>query len=161
LLTSVMFMVSFLPNLLFGSFAGVLVDRWDRKRTMVIASALQVLAILPLVLVTSPDRVWIVFVSGFAEATLGSFFSPAESALLPQLVDKDRLASANALSGVNRNLARLLGPALGGLIIATWGLDGVILGDALSFGVAALLIAPVRAPRQDTMSEPANSDVET
>src|SRR5689334_24803417 len=50
LLTSVMFMVSFLPNLLFGSLVGVLVDRWDRKRTMVVASALQVLAIVPLLL---------------------------------------------------------------------------------------------------------------
>ncbi len=157
LLTSIMFMVSFLPNLLFGSFAGVLVDRWDRKRTMVVASALQVLAILPLLFVTSADRAWIVFASGFAESTLGLFFTPAESALLPLLVDKERLASANALSGVNRNLARLLGPALGGLIIATRGLDGVILGDALSFGVAAFLIAPVRAPGHAAASEPANT----
>jgi MFS family permease len=157
LLTSIMFMVSFLPNLLFGSFAGVLVDRWDRKRTMVIASALQVLAILPLLLVTSADRAWIVFASGFAESTLGLFFTPAESALLPLLVEKERLASANALSGVNRNLARLLGPALGGLIIAMWGLDGVILGDAISFGLAALLIAPVRTPGRVAPSEPSEN----
>jgi len=160
LLTSVTLMAAFVPNLLFGSLAGVFVDRWNRKRTMVFANALQALAVLPLLLVASADQIWIVYAAAFAESTISLFFRPAESALLPLLVDEGRLASANALGGVNSNLARLVGPALGGLAIAAWGLGGVIWGDAASFVLAALLIGliPARLARPVRAPEGADSD---
>jgi MFS family permease len=143
LLTSTMLMASIVPNLLFGSLAGVFVDRWNRKWTMVIASALQAGAMVPLLFVSSPERIWLVYISAFAEATLGLFFRPAASALLPRLVDEKHLVAANSLSGVNSNLARLVGPALGGVVVATLGLGGIIWSDLASFAVAALLIALV------------------
>src|SRR5258706_11916440 len=149
LLTSATLMAASAPTLLFGSLAGVFVDRWNRKRPMVTPNALQALAVLPLLLVASADRVWIVYAAAFAESTISLFFRPAESALLPLLVEEERLASANALGGVNSTLARLAGPALGGLAIAAWGLGGVIWGDAASFVLSALLIAliPARSAR--------------
>ncbi|HEV2457926.1 MAG TPA: MFS transporter, partial [Ktedonobacterales bacterium] len=60
LATSLMLLASSVPNVLLGSVAGVFVDRWDRKRTMVITNALLALGLLPLLLVRSLDRVWIV-----------------------------------------------------------------------------------------------------
>lgn len=157
LLTSVTLMAAFAPNLLFGSLAGVLVDRWDRKWTMVCANLLQAAAVAPLLLVTTADQIWIVYASVFATSSISLFFRPAESALLPLLVDEERLVSANALGGVNSNLARLIGPALGGLAIAAWGLGGVIWGDAASFILAALLVATIRpgAARITPAAEPA------
>src|SRR4051812_26063594 len=56
-----MLLASTLPGILFGSFAGVFVDRWERRRTLVIVNLLQAVSILPLVLVRSVDALWIVY----------------------------------------------------------------------------------------------------
>jgi predicted MFS family arabinose efflux permease len=134
-----------IPGILFGSIAGVFVDRWDRKRTMVAASLLQAAGLLLLLPASIADWVWVVYPVVFAEATLGRFFGPAESALLPRLVGEERLLSANALNSLNDNAGRIAGSALGGLLLAAGGLGAVILLDAVSFLAAALLIARVRA----------------
>ncbi|MEP7284253.1 MAG: MFS transporter [Chloroflexota bacterium] len=94
LATSAMFVAGVLPGLLFGSIAGVFVDRWDRKRTMIITNLLQAGVLLPLLTVHSIDQVWIVYVVLFTTSTISQFFTPAESALLPLLVDEKDLASA-------------------------------------------------------------------
>lgn len=134
-----------LPRLLFGSFAGVFVDRWDRKRVMVLASIGQGVIILPLLQVTSNATMWIVFVVTFFQVTLAMFFGPAENALLPLLVREDQLLPANSLNALNNNLARLIGPPIGGAILAIWGLPGVVLFDSLTFVVAGLMILVIRS----------------
>jgi len=160
LLTSTMLMASIVPNLLFGSLAGVFVDRWNRKWTMVITSALQAGAMVPLLFVSSPDRIWLIYISAFTEATLGLFFRPAASALLPRLVDEKHLVAANSLSGINSNLARLVGPALGGMVVATLGLGGIIWSDLASFALAALLIALVSGAAARRQAAPAPEQAE-
>jgi MFS family permease len=141
LATSVMFIAQRIPSLLLGSVAGVFVDRWDRKRTMVIANLLLALGLLPLLAVQSVEQLWIVYVVAFVESALGQFFRPAENALLPQLVGEEQLIAANSLNTLNNNLARLVGPAVGGVIAGLVGLSGVILLDVASFLVAGALIA--------------------
>jgi predicted MFS family arabinose efflux permease len=84
------------------------------------------------------------------KSTLGSFMGPAENALLPRLVDEEHLATANALNTLNNNLARLVGPALGGAVLAYLGFTYAVLLDAASFVIAGLLIALIRAPRSVT-----------
>lgn len=137
---SITLIASSIPNIVLGSIAGVFVDRWDRKRTLIITNLLLALALLPLLLVRSADRVWIVYLVAFVEACIEQFFSPAQSALLPTLVKEDHLVQANSLNSLSRNLARLVGPAVGGLIAALFSLNGIILADAASFLIAALLI---------------------
>jgi Na+/melibiose symporter-like transporter len=128
------------PAILFGSIAGVFVDRWDRKRTMIFTNLIQALVLLPLLVVHSREQIWIVYAVLFVGSTLSQFFVPAEKALLPLLVEEKYLAPANSLSALNGNLARLLGPALGGLIVGLTGLIGVAIIDAVSFVLAAALI---------------------
>lgn len=135
-----------IPSILLGSVAGTLVDRWDRKRTLVWTNALLALGLLPLFLVRTADHVWIVYAVGAFESTLQQFALPAQNALIPNLVDAEHLVPANALIALNNNLARLIGPALGGLIAAMTGLNGIILADAISFLVAAMLIAGIALP---------------
>jgi predicted MFS family arabinose efflux permease len=135
-----------LPGLLFGTVAGVFVDRWDRKRTMVAANLLQVLVILPLLLVRPGELLWLVYVVAFVMAAVWQFISPAENALLPGLVGSDRLMVANSLNAFNDNLARIAGPALGGLMVAFGGLGGVALLNGATFLLAASLIALIRSP---------------
>jgi len=144
LATSAMFAASTLPRLIFGSFAGVLVDRWDRRRTLIVGNVLQGIALLPLLAVHSADDVWYVYAVAAFESVLAQFVDPAEGAFLPRLVKPDQLVAANVMNALNNNLARLIGPAVGGLIAATFGLMGVALADAVSFFGAAALVTLIR-----------------
>ena len=140
--------VAMLPSVLFGSFAGVFVDRWDRRRTLIVSNLLLAALLLPILLVRSESLVWIVYPIMFIESCLEQFTRPAQNALLPSLVGAERIPPANSLLSVSNNLARLLGPAVGGLIAGFFGLIGVALADGASFLLAALLIALIgwRAP---------------
>lgn len=156
--TSLAFVAELLPSLLLGSVAGVYVDRWPRKEVMLVSNILLVFILLPLLLVRSADLVWIVYAVGFLQSTVAQFINPAEAALLPTLVSQDQLVTANSLSSLNQNIARLGGPALGGLIAVSTGLAGVTLIDAGSFVVAALLVALLRVPRQPEHTASETSD---
>src|SRR5215467_9863466 len=136
LATGLAFLVSRLPAIVLGSVAGVFVDRWDRKRTMVIANILLAVTLLPLLLVRSAEQVWIVYAVSAVESVLEQFVGPAQNALIPALVTEERLVAANSLNSLSSNLARLGGPALGGVVAAVWGLWGIVLGDAVSYAVA-------------------------
>lgn len=140
LATGVMFAARLLPDALFGSVAGVFVDRWDRRRTMIFVNLLMALSMLPLLIVPPTGWLWIVYAAAFAEVSAGAFLRPAENALLPRLVGAEHLMAANSLNALNNNLARLVGPALGGVAVLTLGLGGVALLNAVSFVVVAAMI---------------------
>ncbi len=142
------------PGIVFGSVAGVFVDRWDRRRTMIGVSLAQAGVIPLLILVHSPEWLWLVYVVAFIEAGLGQFFSPAENALLPTLVGEEHLVAANSLNAMNDNLARMIGPALGGVLLGVLGLSSVIWADALSYLAVGLLVALVRVPARPARPQP-------
>lgn len=137
---STVFLAELIPMLLLGSFLGVLVDRWDHRRTMIVANLLQGALLLPL-LAASADRMWIVYVVAAVEACLGAVVNPAKQALVPRLVEAEQLGTGNSLMAVADNLARLIGSPLGGLVFALVGLPGVVLVDAASYLVSAVLVA--------------------
>lgn len=143
LATSGVLIGGLIPRLLLGSVAGVFVDRWDRRITMIVADLLLAAGLLPLLFVHSADRIWIVYVVAAFEASVAQFFIPAENALLPNLVADEDLTAANGLNSFNQNLARLVGPPLGGAVVAFAGLRGVALLDAATFLVSALAISLV------------------
>jgi MFS family permease len=146
LVTATVFLVGLLPGLFVGPLAGVLVDRWDRRRTLVAVSLAQAAFLLPLLAVDGRDRLWLVYLVMAAEATLAQLNDPARNALVPTLVPGDDLVGANALIGLNGNLARLAGSPLGGLLVELSGLSGLVIGDAVSFLLGAALLALVRPP---------------
>ena len=145
LATGATLLAAFVPQVALGSVAGVLVDRWDRRRTMVACDLLRAVMLLPLVLVTR-ERIWIVYAVAFAQSCASQFFEPAEHALVPLLVPADDLLAANALNGQSANLARLTGSSVGGVVAAAGGLAAVALVDAGTFLVSAALLARVAAP---------------
>src|SRR5215213_2950812 len=157
LATAVMVAAELLPRLLFGSIAGVFVDRWDRKKVMVVASISQGLVILPLFLVNSAETLWIVYMISFIQVTFAIFFGPAENALLPLLVPEEKLIQANSLNAMNNNFARLIGPPLGGGILALWGLPGVVLFDSITFFIAGWMIFSIAQSGRATPSPQAEA----
>jgi MFS family permease len=146
LATAGMVLAGLLPQVLFSSTAGVFVDRWDRRRLMILVNLALAAVLLPL-LGVDVFGIWVVYVVIIAATILEQLFNPAEIALLPQLVGSEHLVAANSLSSLNRSLARLVGPALGGVAVALAGLTGVVVIDAASFVASAALIAliPTRA----------------
>lgn len=141
LATSGVLISGLIPRLLLGSVAGVFVDRWDRRVTMIVADLVMAAGLLPLLLVNSAGRLWIIFVVAAFMACVAQFFIPAESALLPNLVATEDLTGANSLNAFNQNLARLVGPPLGGIVVAFVGLHGVALLDAATFLLSAIAIS--------------------
>jgi predicted MFS family arabinose efflux permease len=137
-----------LPPILLGSVAGVFVDRWDRRRLMVGVNVLLAVVILPL-LAIDVVGLWVAYVVLFVASTVELLFKPAESALLPDLLENadDDLVTANALNGMNNHISRLIGPAIGGVIVATGGLVAVTLIDAVTFLASAAMIWSIRSER--------------
>jgi MFS family permease len=150
------FLTSLVPQVLAGLVAGVLVDRWDRRRTMVVANLLLAVGLLPLLLVDGASSIWVVYPVLVFEAVVETFFAPAEQAMLPRVVDESdssELVTANALNGQSHNLARLAGGGVGGVLAAVGGIPLVALADAATFLLAALLVHRIRtsgavAPRE-------------
>ena len=139
---------SALPMLLLGPIAGVFVDRWDRKRTMIVADLLRGLLVLVCLTVRTPDQVWIYYVVGFLMSCVSRFFFPAQNAVLPLIVtDKDDLLAANGLMQIVQTAGLLIGPALAGFSIGALGRAGRLscrLGDLF---LSAAAIMTMRVPR--------------
>jgi MFS family permease len=159
LVTATVFLVGLLPGLVVGPLAGVLVDRWDRRRTLVAVSLAQAAFLLPLLAVDGRGDLWIVYAVMAVEASLGQLNDPARNALVPSLVEEGDLVGANALIGLNSNLARLAGSPLGGVLVEVAGLPGLVIGDAVSFLLGAALFGLVGSPRRAAVDPAVHSPV--
>lgn len=144
-----MVLAMLIPQVTLGSFAGVLVDRRDRRRTMIACNLLLAVTLLPLMWVTDPRMVPLVYAVAAVQSGLATGFAAAEAALVPALVDENRLVTANALNGQARDVARLVGAALGGVLAAAGGIRLITIADAATFAAAAALLTLIRcrAPR--------------
>jgi MFS family permease len=153
LATGAMLAARVVPRIVLGSVAGVFVDRWNRRQTLIVANLLLALGLLPLLLVTSGEWLWLVYVVAFLQSAMAQLVTPALGALLPHLVHPRELIRANSLNALSNDISRLVGPALGGVLVSATGLAGVALLDSASFAVAATMAAltaldgrPPRAP---------------
>lgn len=130
-----------LPSLTFGLVSGVLVDRFDRKKIMVISDLARAIFVLGFLYVDSAEHIWVLYVIGFIQSSIGTFFTPARSALLPNIVPRAGLMSANSLSQTSRILFGLVGTGVAGFLIGRYENYGLIFAvDSLTFFVSLLLI---------------------
>src|SRR5919204_3517408 len=115
--------------------AGVLADRLDRRKLMVGADLARTLLVLGFLFARSPSTVWIVFPLMAVVACFSAAFEPASMAALPNLVEREDLATANALSGSVWGTMLAVGAALGGLVTALLGRDAAIGGSSSRSGL--------------------------
>lgn len=147
LATGTMFIVEILPRLFLGSLAGVFVDRWNRRKTMIVADIARALILLPLLLVHSNAWIPVIYLVAFVQTVFSQFFGPAEAALIPLLVDEQNLIAANSLNSLSEELTRLIGPTLGGFLFAAFGLTSVVCLDSASYVFSAVMILLIVMPR--------------
>jgi len=138
-----------LPGALLNSVGGVYADRFRRKPVMALGNGLRGLIILPLLAVHGPSTFWIVYLTGFASASVAAFAGPFGSAALPHIVPEENLPAANAAFSVGSNVAVLLGSPLGGLLLQRVGLSAVVMIDAFSFLVPTITISLINVPLED------------
>ncbi len=148
------FVFAAIPGIALGSIGGIFVDRWDRKWILVVTNIMLAPVYSLLFFVSTPDTVWITYVVALLANTIRQLLNPAENALLPKLVGESDLITANSLNSLNNNLARLIGPAVGGVVFVWFGFPTSVLLDVLSFLFAATLIALIAAPRSVTRATP-------
>lgn len=143
-LTFVYFMA---PQLVFLLLGGVVVDRFSRRTTMLLADFVRaaIVALLTGLLLTGSLRIGHVYAVSASFGFFSAFFTPAVTSLVPELVPAERLVAANALNSLATELTGIIGPALGGLLVAS-GVTALALGfDAFSFVVSGLCLLGIGA----------------
>ena len=146
---------------------GVLADRYDRRRVLIVSQIVQAVAALAMAVLSYTHHITpATLVGGVALLGIGmALGAPAWAALLPELVPLGLVAEAVALNAVAYNIARTLGPAVGGLVLARFGATTSFLLNAVSFGVVMIALIAVRSdapatpraaagPLASTFSEP-------
>jgi MFS family permease len=133
--------------------AGVLADRLDRRRLMVIANVARVPLALGFLLAREPETLWIAFVCVALLAVCAAFFEPTSAAALPNLVEPERLPEANVLIGSAWATMLAVGAGVGGAVAVMLGRDAAFIVNSLAFAVSAVLIWGIRRPMQ-TPPEP-------
>jgi predicted MFS family arabinose efflux permease len=146
-----------LPWFFMTPLAGHIVDRFSRRRLMILADVVRGFVVLGLLLARSQSQVWLVYSLLGLEVIFASFFEPARSALLPSIASADEILPANALSSATWSLALTVGAALGGAVAALLGRNMAFAVNSLSFFTSALLILRIHV--RESHLVPAGGDL--
>ncbi|MBN2304866.1 MAG: MFS transporter [Anaerolineae bacterium] len=146
---------SALPTVLSASVAGVLADRWDRRKVMAVADAGQAVGTLILLVsfATGTFELWMLYVVAVITSVFGIFQGPAFQASVTMLVPDDHRDRANAIQQLTGPSAGVIAPILAGALFAVIGATGVMTIDLLTFGVAITVVLLVHIPRPEQTAE--------
>lgn len=138
-----------IPLLLFGVVAGVVADRYDRKRQLIIAQTVNSLLniILATLILTGSVQPWHIYVTGFLAGTVQAFQQPARQVLINDLVGQRQLLNAIALNSGALNLSKSIGPAIAGLLILAFGVHASYYTEAALYAIATLWTLQIRVPQ--------------
>src|SRR5512143_455369 len=138
--TGLIIIASTLPAFLLTPYAGVVVDRFDRRKIMVTADLTRGVLALGMLLVRTPNEIWLLYLFSALLIAFASFFGPALNSAIPNLVSGDELSSANALSSATWGLMLAVGAAVGGVVIAAVGRDAAFVVNSASFFFSAAMV---------------------
>ena len=144
---SLILIARFIPTFVFGPLAGVLADRFDRKRIMIATDVIRAVIVIGFLLVDRPDRVWLAYVFTALQLTVSTFFEPARSAVIPSVVARRDLVRANTISSATWSVVLAVGAGLGGFVTSWLGTKAAFLLDSLSYATSAVLILGVALPK--------------
>ena len=145
------------PGILATPVAGALADRWDRRRTMILADAGAALSTLFMAVLLMAGRLelWHILTAVTVASTCRAFQGPAWMASTTQLVPAEQLGRASGMMNFGRAVAGILSPVLGGVLVPTIGLQRVMLIDFATFIVAVGILVAVRFPATPPSTAPA------
>jgi MFS family permease len=143
------------PTLLLGLFAGALADLFDRRRLLIVLQSYAVVVALALAALTYLGRLTPASLLGFTLAIgfASAITAPAWQAIQPEVVAREQIPAAATLSSVSVNVARVVGPAIGGIVLAWAGPAAVFAINAISFAGIIVALAVWKHPKQDAPVE--------
>lgn len=151
---SYLFMARFLPLFLFSPLGGVLADRYSRRGIMIASDLLRAMTVLGFLLVRLSGQIWLLYLLTVTQFALSAMFTPARSAILANVVDREDLVTANALDSFTWSSMLAMGAFLGGLVATLFGAETAFITDAGTFVISAWMISRIsgliRDPAADT-----------
>jgi len=162
-LTALVSMSAFLPALIFGFFAGVIVDQYNRKNIMIVSDIMRSLlvSIVPIMLIfgfASPLYIGIItfFLSAFS-----ALFYPARDCLIPHITQPEELPTANSAIVISGQMSHLIGPLFAGIGISIFGLTHLFTADAISFLFSILMISLIVIPANQKPDQESASQIDS
>jgi MFS family permease len=139
------FILSYAPMLLFALIGGVTVDRFSRMQVMFVADILRFLVLIGVAILAFGQllELWHVYLTSIILGTVEAFFQPAYTAVVPDIIPRESLNSANSLTSLSKQLARVVGPALSGVILQLGSTSTAFAVNAASFLVSAACLVPI------------------
>ena len=132
------------PQFSVGLVAGVYVDRWNRRTVMLVADLIRAGILLLVAAAATAGIVPLLYVLGFAQSSVSTFFRPARGALLPRIVPAEGLPAANSLAQASQVLGSVIGAGIAGLIFSAYGAAAIGFAiDALTFLVSFVFISRI------------------
>jgi MFS family permease len=145
------FVAMTIPALIVSTVAGALVDRWDRRRTMIACDALSAVIMLALAGLCTAGHltVWLTYLAVGTSSLFNAFRTPAFAASIPLLARRDELPRVNGMAQSGNAVAEMIGPLLAGVLVTAMSLEGILFIDALSFLVSMAALMAANIPRPD------------
>lgn len=142
------FITKMLPWAVASPLAGLIVDRFNRRRLMIASDVLRGIIVLGLLVVDEPSEVYLIYVITTIQVVIGSVFQPAKSASLPNITTPGELLTANTIMSATWSIMLAAGAASGGFATAWFGVKAVFVIDSLTYLVSAYFIFRTDIPQR-------------
>ena len=148
-----------IPMVLFLLFGGVIADRFPRTLVLQLSNFCSALTqgLVAYLVISGQAELWMIIVLEVLNGTVSAVSFPAMASMVPQLVHRDQLQSANALLSLSRGGLTIIGPTVGALLVVTDGSGCALAADALNRVVSGLLLMPMRIPPKPRAEEQAGT----
>lgn len=145
---SYLFLARFLPLFFVSPLAGVIADRFSRRRILIVSDLLRAVTVAGFLFIRSSEQIWLLYLLIVLQFCLSAFFTPARTAVIANIVPAKDLVTANALDSFTWSTMLAMGALLGGIVAAVFGTNTAFVLDALTFVLSAYLINRIHVPQR-------------
>lgn len=151
LLLATLYMFNVIPNILFSSFAGAVVDFFSKKKIMLLGNLLRGAIVLLTAFLFRQNvlETWHLFILTFLNSSIESFVAPCNSDITPKLIDSEHYLFVNSTLQSITKFVELLGLAIAGIVIGFVGIFGAMIVDSITFILAGLIISTIVFPKEE------------
>jgi len=150
-----MMAVAIIPGVLIAPFAGVFVDRWDRKRLLILMEGIRAVVIIFVGIAAYEGfiNLWLVVIAEIIVGICGAFFGPAMNSAVPDVIPKSKLTNATSCFGIIQTTSNIIGNSIGGIIFQLFGAPLMFLLNGISFLISGLLQIFAKIPKIEKTGE--------
>ncbi|MFR1709096.1 MAG: MFS transporter [Clostridium sp.] len=147
--------LTMLPRIVLGPFAGVFVDKWNRRNIIVLTDFIRgvVVTFVGIAGIFGFIQVWMVFIVGIINGLCSAFFGPAVNSIKPELVHESKFVKANSVTSLATSGMDMIGSALGGIIYIAIGAPYMFLGNGISYLLSAFTEIFITEPKREIKNE--------